>query len=104
MLSEDHILIKKNSSDIRKNSYGIDYNMSKTNAENQSSKKKDIDKEHVTIERIFRISLEESDKFLYLELYLAQILSYDKEVAFRIKDLDEIVINIINSREHVSNN
>lgn len=62
---------------------------------------KKIDKEHVTIERIFRISLEESEKFLYLELYHAQILSQDKEIAFRINDLDDIVINIINHPERV---
>jgi hypothetical protein len=46
--------------------------------------------------------LEESEKFLYLELYHAQILSQEKEIAFRIKDLDEIVINIINQPERVS--
>jgi len=34
--------------------------------------KKNFDKVHLTIERIFRISLEESEKFLYLELFHAQ--------------------------------
>lgn len=63
--------------------------------------KKQIDKEHVTIERIFRISLDESDKFLYLELYHALIMSQDKEIAFRMNNLDEIMINIINNPERV---
>ena len=66
--------------------------------------KKQIDKEHVTIERIFRISLEESEKFLYLEMFHAQQMSQDKEIAFRIKDLDDIMINIINSPERVNKN
>jgi hypothetical protein len=64
---------------------------------------KKIDKEHVTIEKIFKISLQESDRFLYLELFHAQLLSQDKEIAFRMKDLDDIVINIINSPEKVKN-
>ena len=67
---------------------------------NQTTKKS-IDKEHVTIERIFRVSLEESEKFLYLELYHAQLMSQDVEVAFRMKDLDEIMINIINDPDRV---
>ncbi len=63
--------------------------------------KKDFDKEHLTIERIFRISLDESEKFLYLELYHAQLMSQDKEIAFRIKQLDDIMIQIINHEERV---
>lgn len=63
--------------------------------------KKNIDKEHVTIERIFRISLEESQKFVYLELYLAQIMSQNKELKFRMKDLDDIMIGIISHPEKV---
>jgi len=66
----------------------------------ESSSKK-IDKEHVTIERIFRVSLEESEKFLYLELYHAQLMSQDREIAFRMKDLDEIMISIIGDPERV---
>jgi hypothetical protein len=66
-----------------------------------STGKKNIDKEHVTIERIFRISLEESEKFLYLELYHAQIMSQNKDIAFRMKDLDDVMISIINHPERV---
>ena len=41
----------------------------------EDAKKQIIDKEHITISKIFKISLEESDKFLYLEFYLAQLLN-----------------------------
>lgn len=72
-------------------------NNAKTNIEN----KKNFDKEHLTIERIFRIALEESDKFLYLELFHAQLMSQDREIAFRINQLDDIMIQIINHEEKV---
>ncbi len=75
--------------------------MAKSKSENPKSNVKQIDKEHVTLERIFRISLEESEKFLYLELYHATIMSQNKEIAFRMSDLDEIMLNIINSPERV---
>jgi len=68
---------------------------------NANEDKKNFDKEHLTIERIFRISLEESEKFLYLELFHAQLMSQDKEIAFRINQLDDIVIQIINHEERV---
>ena len=64
--------------------------------------KPNFDKEHLTIERIFRISLDESVKFLYLEFFHAQLLSQDKEIAFRISQLDDIMIQIINNEERVS--
>lgn len=58
--------------------------------------KKPIDKEHSTIEKIFRISLSPNDKFTYLETYHGQLLSESKEEAFRINDLDSIIMSIIN--------
>lgn len=64
--------------------------------------KKNFDKEHLTIERIFRISLEESEKFLYLEFFHAQLLSQDREIVFRINQLDDIMIQIINTEERVN--
>lgn len=67
-----------------------------------NNNKKQIDLEHVTIEKIFRISLTESDKFLYLEDYLASLLSFEREPVFRIKDLDEIILNLFSS-ERVNN-
>jgi hypothetical protein len=55
-----------------------------------------VDKEHNLISKVFRISLNDSDsKFLYLELYHAQLMSENKEEAFRINDLDNILMSII---------
>ena len=63
----------------------------------QDPKKQIIDKEHITISKIFKISLEESDKFLYLEFYLAQLLSLNSEPKFRIKNLDDIIISLLST-------
>ena len=61
-----------------------------------------IDKEHVTISRIFRITLDEKekDKYEYLEEYLAQILSMNKETKFRIANLDEIIFSILQTKKN----
>jgi hypothetical protein len=77
----------------------IDKNYSTTN--NTSEIKKDFDKEHKTIEKIFRISLEESDKFLYLEFFHAQLLSTDTDIKFRITQLDDIMLAILENEEKV---
>lgn len=65
----------------------------------EDAKKQIIDKEHITISKIFKISLEESDKFLYLEFYLAQLLSMGAEPKFRIKNLDDIIISLLSSEK-----
>jgi hypothetical protein len=64
---------------------------------NKSSEKK-IDKEHVAIEKIFRISLSEKENFLYLKQYSESL----NEKAFRLNDLDSIVLTIITSNEKVN--
>jgi hypothetical protein len=89
---------------VSNNSIGNEISaINRTKINNQQTEKKNIDKEHVTIERIFRITLEEENtKFLYLEMFLAQIMSQDKELKFRMKDLDDIMIQIINSSERVN--
>jgi hypothetical protein len=94
------LVIRKGSYDSR-NFTSSDSSMPNKIKTQDAQPQKKIDKEHITIERIFRVSLEESEKFLYLELFHAQIMSQDKEIAFRIKDLDEIMINIINQPEKV---
>lgn len=63
---------------------------------NKSSEKK-IDKEHVAIEKIFRISLSQKDNFLYLKEYSESLM----EKAFRLNDLDSIVLTIMTSSEKV---
>ena len=74
---------------------GFSSNLSKSdeNQQNQNQNKKVIDKEHITISKVFKATLDEeqSDKFTFLEEYLAILLSLNKEPKFRIKDLDEII-------------
>jgi len=57
---------------------------------------KKLDKEHSTIEKIFRISLIPSEKFNHLQIYQAQLISENKEEVFRLNDLDNIILAIIN--------
>lgn len=65
----------------------------------------DIDLEHVTIEKIFKISLniDNKHKFIYLEDYAAGLLSEDKPLLYRIADLDTVLISIINHPDKVKN-
>ena len=60
--------------------------------------KKDIDLENVTIEKVFHISLSEDNpkKFLYLELYLAKLLSAGQSLSFKLENLDDIILTVIN--------
>jgi hypothetical protein len=63
-----------------------------------------IDKEHNLISKVFRICLNDSDsKFLYLELYHAQLMSENKEEMFRINDLDNILMSIIQNEQKKDN-
>ena len=68
--------------------------------DNASPNKKIIDKEDVTISKIFKVTLDEekSDRFTFLEEHLGILLSLGKEPKFRMSDLDEIVRYIINDK------
>ena len=63
------------------------------------SKFPNLDIEDVLISKVFRVSLEETDKALYLELMLAQLLSEGKETKFRITDLDRLILSILENSE-----
>ena len=73
------------------------------NPSNSNKNPKQIDKEHVTISKIFKITLDEKekDKFTFLELYLAQLMSMNKECKFRINDLDEIILGLFPLKENI---
>ena len=82
-------------------------NINETNNDNSNNSqetptpkpvKKDIDLENVTIEKVFHISLSEDNtkKYLYLELYLAKILSTGQNPSFKLENLDDIILTIIN--------
>ena len=67
--------------------------------------KKDIDYENTTIEKVFHITLDEENpkKYLYLEFYLAKILSLNQTPSFKLDNLDDIILNIMNE-EAIKNN
>lgn len=83
---------------------GFSSNLSKSdeNQQNQNQNKKVIDKEHITISKVFKATLDEeqSDKFTFLEEYLAILLSLSKEPKFRIKDLDVIIRYLIKDKSN----
>ena len=83
---------------------GFSSNLSESdeNQQNQNQNKKVIDKEHITISKVFKATLDEaqSDKFTFLEEYLAILLSLNKEPKFRIKDLDEIIRYLIKDKSN----
>ena len=82
---------------------GYSNNLSKTEQNNNANEnKKVIDKEHITISKIFKVTLDEeqSNKFTFLEEHLAILLSLGKEPKFRINDLDEIVRYLINDKSN----
>lgn len=64
---------------------------------NTNQPKKDIDLEHVAFEKIFKITLDETkaDKMKYVETYLAQLMSLDKEPKFRVNDIDSLIMIFI---------
>ena len=82
--------------------YSTTLSKSNENQQNQNQNKKVIDKEHITISKIFKATLDEeqSDKFTFLEEHLGILLSLNKEPKFRITNLDEIVRYLINDKSN----
>ena len=60
--------------------------------------KKDIDFENITIEKVFHITLSEDNpkKYLFLDFYLAKLLSTEQSPSFKLDNLDDIIITVIN--------
>ena len=77
--------------------YSTNLSQQVENNDNPSPNKKVIDKEHITISKVFKVTLEEeqSDKFTFLEEHLGILLSLGKEPKFRINNLDEIIRYLI---------
>ena len=75
-------------------------NENKEEEKPKSVEKKNIDYENTTIEKVFHISLDEDNpkKYLFLDLYLAKILSMDppQTPSFKLENLDDILLTIIN--------
>ena len=83
---------------------GYSTNLSNTdvNTNNQNENKKIIDKEHITISKVFKATLDEeqSDKFTFLDEHLGVLLSLGKEPKFRINNLDEIIGYLISDKSN----
>ena len=82
--------------------YSNNLSQPQENKDNQSPNKKIIDKEHVTISKVFKATLEEeqSDKFTFLEEHLGILLSLGKDPKFRINNLDEIIRYLITDKSN----
>ena len=80
--------------------YSNNLSQPQENKDNQSPNKKIIDKEHITISKVFKATLEEeqSDKFTFLEEHLGILLSLGKDPKFRINNLDEIIRYLITDK------
>ena len=72
------------------------------NNQNQNQNKKVIDKEHITISKVFKATLDEeqADKFTFLEEHLAILLSLGKDPKFRMINLDEIIRYLIKDKSN----
>ena len=73
-------------------------NENKEEEKPKSVVKKNIDYENTTMEKVFHITLDEENpkKYLYLELYLAKILSMNQTPSFKLENLDDILLTILN--------
>ena len=82
--------------------YSTNLSQQVENNDNPSPNKKVIDKEHITISKVFKVTLEEeqSDKFTFLEEHLGILLSLGKDPKFRINDLDEIIRYLITDKSN----
>ena len=58
-----------------------------------------IDKENVAIEKIFRMSLFKDKKFYFLEDYSLSLSSEKKDLLFRLADLSNLTLTILNEFE-----
>jgi hypothetical protein len=65
--------------------------------ETKPQPQKNIDFEHVAIEKIFKITIEKekADKLMYLENYSKGLIGLGKENKFRVNDLDNLIITLI---------
>ena len=92
-IEDEHIIFPGYSNSLSK---------SDENQQNQNQNKKVIDKEHITISKIFKATLDEeqSNKFTFLEEHLGILLSLNKEPKFRIANLDEIIRYLINDKSN----
>ena len=92
-IEDDHIIFQ---------GYSNNLSNPEENQKNQNANKKVIDKEHITISKVFKATLddEQSDKFTFLEEHLGILLSLNRDPKFRISDLDEIIRYLIKDKSN----
>ena len=67
-------------------------------------KPKVIDLENVTIEKVFKITVNENNQKLpFLELYYAQLLSSSQPLSFKLSNIDEVILSLINDSPYSKN-
>ena len=87
---------KEKNNEVKENEDNIDENQVKK--EEAKPVKKDIDYENITLEKVFHITLSEENpkKYLFLDFYLAKLLSMEQSPSFKLDNLDDIILTVIN--------
>ena len=82
--------------------YSTNLSQQEEKSTDNSPNKKVVDKEHITISKVFKVTLDEeqSNKFTFLEEHLGILLSLGKEPKFRMNDLDEIIRYTISDKSN----
>ena len=87
---------KEKNNEVKENEDNTDENQVKK--EEAKPVKKDIDYENITLEKVFHITLSEENpkKYLFLDFYLAKLLSMEQSPSFKLDNLDDIILTVIN--------
>ena len=87
---------KEKNNEVKENDDNTDE--SQVKKEEAKPVKKDIDYENITLEKIFHITLSEENpkKYLFLDFYLAKLLSMEQSPSFKLDNLDDIILTVIN--------
>ena len=87
---------KEKNNEVKENDDNTDENQVKK--EEVKPVKKDIDYENITLEKVFHITLSEENpkKYLFLDFYLAKLLSMEQSPSFKLDNLDDIILTVIN--------
>ena len=96
---------KNENINVSNNENGNDVKENKEDENSIKPVKKNIDYENTTIEKVFHITLDEekAQKYLFLEFYLAKILSLNQSPSFKLENLDDILLTIMNEQS-IKNN
>ena len=96
---------KDNENTTNENNDNNDNNENKETEKEKPVMKKNIDYENTTIEKVFHITLDEDNpkKYLFLDFYLAKLLSLNQPPSFKLDNLDDIILTVMNDQS-INNN